>query len=158
LRYPRGTGTGVTLDDAKAPIEVGKAELVCGGQTPDDILIIAIGRTVEEAAEARHILKEEHDMTATVINARFVKPLDIDLIGSYAVRIPYIITVEENTLPGGFGSAVLEALSDANINGFKIKRLGIDDVFVDHGSQKLLRRLYGVDAAAIVDAALKLVA
>ena len=158
LRYPRGTGTGVPLDDKTAPIEVGKAELVCEGQTPDDLLIIAIGRTVEEALKARRILNDEHDLTAAVINARFVKPLDIDLIGSYAARTPYIITVEENTLPGGFGSAVMEALSDANISGFKIKRLGIEDVFVDHGPQKLLRRLYGVDAEAIVDAALKLTA
>ena len=158
LRYPRGTGTGVPLDDTTAPIEVGKAELVCEGQTPDDILIIAIGRTVEEALKARRILNEEHGLAAAVINARFVKPLDIDLIGSYAARIPYIVTVEENTLPGGFGSAVMEALLDANISGFKIKRLGITDVFVDHGPQKLLRRLYGVDADAIVDAALKLTA
>jgi 1-deoxy-D-xylulose-5-phosphate synthase len=158
LRYPRGTGTGVPLDDTTAPIEVGKAELVCEGQTPDDILIIAIGRTVEEALKARRILNEEHGLAAAVINARFVKPLDIDLIGSYAARIPYIVTVEENTLLGGFGSAVMEALLDANISGFKIKRLGITDVFVDHGPQKLLRRLYGVDADAIVDAALKLTA
>jgi 1-deoxy-D-xylulose-5-phosphate synthase len=158
LRYPRGTGTGVPFDDKTAPIEVGKAELVCEGQTPDDLLIIAIGRTVEEALKARRILNDEHDLTVAVINARFVKPLDIDLIGSYAARIPYIITVEENTLPGGFGSAVMEALSDANISGFKMKRLGIADVFVDHGPQKLLRRLYGVDADAIVDAALKLTA
>ena len=158
MRYPRGAGTGVPLDDKTAPIEVGKAELVCEGQTPDDLLIIAIGRTVEEALKARRILNDEHDLTAAVINARFVKPLDIDLIGSYAARSPYIITVEENTLPGGFGSAVMEALLDANISGFKIKRVGIDDVFVDHGPQKLLRRLYGVDADAIVDAALKLTA
>ncbi|MBC2736685.1 MAG: 1-deoxy-D-xylulose-5-phosphate synthase [Desulfobacteraceae bacterium] len=158
LRYPRGTGTGVPLDDKTAPIEVGKAELICEGQTPDDLLIIAIGRTVEEALKARRILNDEHDLTAAVINARFVKPLDIDLIGSYAARTPYIITVEENTLPGGFGSAVMEALSDANISGFKMKRLGIADVFVDHGPQKLLRRLHGVDAEAIVDAALKLTA
>jgi 1-deoxy-D-xylulose-5-phosphate synthase len=158
LRYPRGTGTGVPLDDTTAPIEVGKAEVVCEGQTPDDLLIIAIGRTVEEALKARRILNDAHGLTAAVINARFVKPLDIELIGSYAARIPYIITVEENTLPGGFGSAVMEALLDAHISGFKIKRLGIADVFVDHGPQKLLRRLYGVDADAIVDAALKLTA
>jgi len=158
LRYPRGIGTGVPLEDTTAPIEVGKAELVCEGQTPDDLLIIAIGRTVEEALKARRILNDEHGLTAAVINARFVKPLDIDLIGTYAARSPHVVTVEENTLPGGFGSAVMEALLDANISGFKIKRVGIDDVFVDHGPQKLLRRLYGVDADAIVDAALKLTA
>ena len=156
LRYPRGTGMGVHLDTPISPIDVGKAEIVCESQIPDDILIVAIGRTVEEALIARRMLKDEHNRTATVINARFVKPLDIDLIGAYAARIPYLLTVEENTLQGGFGSAVLEALIDAGISGFKMKRLGIDDVFVEHGPQKLLRRLYGVDADAIVAAALDL--
>jgi len=156
LRYPRGAGMGVHLDTPISPIDVGKAEIVCESQAPDDILIVAIGRTVEEALIARRMLKNEHNRTATVINARFVKPLDIDLIGAYAARIPYLLTVEENTLQGGFGSAVLEALIDAGISGFKMKRLGIDDVFVEHGPQKLLRRLYGVDADAIVAAALDL--
>jgi len=156
LRYPRGTGTGVQLDTPISPIEVGKAEIVCESQGPNDVLIVAIGRTVEEAVKARRILHDEHHITATVINARFVKPLDINLIATYAARTPYLLTVEENTLQGGFGSAVLEALTDAEISGFKIKRLGIDDVFVEHGPQKLLRHLYGIDADAIVDATIDL--
>lgn len=156
LRYPRGTGMGVHLDAPIAPIDVGKAEVICESQEKDDILIVAIGRTVEEAVKAHRILKDKHHVTATVINARFVKPLDIDLIAAYAARIPHILTVEENILQGGFGSAVLEALTDAEISGYKMKRLGINDVFVEHGPQKLLRHLYGVDADAIVDAALNL--
>ena len=147
---------GVHLDTPISPIDVGKAEVVCESQERDDILIIAIGRTVEEAVEAHRILKDKHHVTATIINARFVKPLDIDLIAAYAARIPYVLTVEENILQGGFGSAVLEALTDAEISGYKMKRLGINDVFVEHGPQKLLRHLYGVDADAIVDAALNL--
>jgi 1-deoxy-D-xylulose-5-phosphate synthase len=158
LRYPRGAGTGVHLETPIRPLKIGKAQIVCEGSKPDDLLIIAIGRTVGEATEAHRILEKDHKITATVINARFVKPLDTELMVSYAKRSPNILTIEENTLQGGFGSAVLEALIDAGLSGFKLKRLGIDDVFVEHGPQKLLRQLYGVDAQAIVDAALQLVA
>ncbi len=157
LRYPRGIGTGVALDESITPVALGKAEIAHENSEEARILIVAIGRTVEEALEARHILSEAHGITAKIINARFVKPLDVETIAHYAARIPNVITVEENTLPGGFGSAVLEALNDAGISGFKLKRLGIKDVFVEHGSQKRLRRLYGVDAQAIVAAALRLV-
>ena len=111
---------------------------------------------MEDAVKAHEILKNIHSVSAAVINARFVKPLDAELITRYAARIPYIVTVEENTLEGGFGSAVLETLAEAGINGFKIKRLGINDVFVEHGQQKLLRCLHGIDAEAIVKAAVDL--
>lgn len=157
LRYPRGIGTGVAMDDAITPVSVGKAEIAHESREKARILIVAIGRTVEEALEARRILEDAHGITTNVINARFAKPLDGETIAHYAARIPNVITVEENTLPGGFGSAVLEALNDEGISGFKLKRLGIKDVFVEHGSQKRLRRLYGVDSHAIVDAALRLV-
>ena len=156
LRYPRGCGTGVSLEHPIAAIEVGKAEIVCEGRGDDDLLIIAVGRTVEEAVRGRRTLKETHGLSAVVINARFVKPLDIELMAHYAKRIPAILTVEENTREGGFGSAVLEALTDAGLSGFRMKRLGIEDVFVEHGPQNLLRRIYGVDAEAIVETALQL--
>jgi len=156
LRYPRGCGTGVAFEQPLEPIEIGTAEIVCEGQTTDDILIIAIGRTVEEAVQASRTLQKSHAVSAAVVNARFVKPLDIELLTRYAARIPNILTVEENTREGGFGSAVLEALTDSGISGFKLQRLGIRDVFVTHGPQQLLRRLHGVDAKAIVDAALQM--
>jgi 1-deoxy-D-xylulose-5-phosphate synthase len=156
LRYPRGNGTGVPLDSDFEPLAVGKGEVLCEDPSADTILIIAIGRSVGEAVAASHVLKDTHGISAAVINARFVKPLDTELICRYAARIPFILTVEENTREGGFGSAVLESLSDACINGFKMKRLGIDDVFVEHGPQKLLRSIYGVDAEAIVQAAVDL--
>ena len=89
-------------------------------------------------------------------NCRFVKPLDVDLICSMAKRIPRVITVEENVLHGGFGSAVLEALNDANITNVRIERIGVADTFVDHGPQQLLRSLCGIDAPAIVTAAKRL--
>jgi 1-deoxy-D-xylulose-5-phosphate synthase len=156
LRYPRGYGTGVAPEQPLDPIEIGKAEVLCEGQIKDGIIIIAIGRAVEDALQACRTLKKSHAISATVINARFVKPLDIDLLTRYAARIPYILTVEENTLEGGFGSAVLEALADSGISGFKLQRLGIRDVFVEHGPQKHLRRIHGVDDQAIVEAALHL--
>ncbi len=156
LRYPRGSGTGVSLEQPIEPLEMGKAEVLCEGETTDDILIIAIGHTVGEAVRACQTLRESHAISATVINARFVKPVDSDLLTRYALRIPHILTVEENTREGGFGSAVLEALTDAGISGFKLQRLGIHDVFVEHGPQKLLRHIHGVDDKAIVDAALRL--
>jgi 1-deoxy-D-xylulose-5-phosphate synthase len=156
LRYPRGNGTGVPLEHPLKPLALGKAEVLCESQTADDILIIAIGRAVEEAVKAGHILKNEHAISAAVINARFVKPLDTELISNYATRIPCILTVEENTREGGFGSAVLEELADTDISGFRMKRLGIDDVFVEHGPPKLLRHMHGLDAEAIVKAAVDL--
>ena len=156
LRYPRGCGTGVPLEQPLEPVAMGKAEVLCEGQTTDDILIIAIGHAVGEAVRACQTLRQSHAVSATVINARFVKPLDTDLLSRYARRIPHILTVEENTREGGFGSAVLEALNDADLSGFKLQRLGIPDVFVEHGPQKLLRRINGVDDKAIVEAALRL--
>jgi 1-deoxy-D-xylulose-5-phosphate synthase len=91
-----------------------------------------------------------------VVNCRFVKPLDLDLLGTWAQKIPRIITVEENIRQGGFGSAVLEALNDAGVTGFQLERIGIADKFVEHGPQPILRAKYGVDAAAIVQSAKRL--
>ena len=152
LRYPRGAATGVPLDETITPLPLGKAEILQNG---DDILILAIGRSVIDALEASRVLKEK-GISATVVNCRFVKPLDVELISSLAARIPRVITAEENVLQGGFGSAVLEELNDAGVTGLRVERIGVADTFVEHGPQKLLRSLYGVDADAIVKAAHKL--
>jgi 1-deoxy-D-xylulose-5-phosphate synthase len=152
LRYPRGSGTGVTLDSNIVPLPIGKAEILTQG---DDLLILAIGRSVEDALLAAKELKDQHGINATVVNSRFVKPLDIDLITQLATRIPRIITVEENVLAGGFGSAVLEAINDADIEFCSIKRIGLPDKFIEHGPQKVLRKLYQIDMRAIVETALK---
>jgi 1-deoxy-D-xylulose-5-phosphate synthase len=82
--------------------------------------------------------------------------LDVDLICSLATKIPRIITIEENVRHGGFGSAVLEALSDEGVTGVQVERIGVADTFVEHGPQQLLRSLYGIDAPAIVKAAERL--
>lgn len=154
LRYPRGSGTGTILENPIRSLPIGKAETLKEG---DDVLILAIGRSVCEALDAHSQLTRE-GISATVVNCRFVKPLDIDLIGDWAKNVPRIITVEENIRQGGFGSAVLEALYDAGITGFQFERIGIEDQFVEHGPQTLLRSKYGVDAKAIVQSAKRLLA
>ena len=152
LRYPRGAATGAPLDEAIRPLPLGKAKILQNG---DDILILAIGRSVVDALEASRELKDK-GISATVVNCRFVKPLDREVISSLAAKIPRVITAEENALQGGFGSAVLEELNDAGVVGLRIERIGVADTFVEHGPQKLLRSLYGIDAAAIVNTAVRM--
>ena len=152
FRYPRGSGTGIELDMPILPIPIGKAEIVADGR---DVLLLAIGRSVHEAMAARKQL-DEIGISAKVVNCRFVKPIDADLICRLAKEIPRVITVEENVLQGGFGSAVLECLSDRNVTGCRVERIGIGDTFVPHGPQRKLRSLYHVDAVAIIETARKL--
>jgi 1-deoxy-D-xylulose-5-phosphate synthase len=133
-------------------LPLGKGEILQDGK---DVLILAIGRTVNDALRADASLRQ-HGIQATVVNCRFVKPLDHELIGDLARRIPRVITVEENVLEGGFGSAVLECLNNLEITGVTLRRIGLPDTFVEHGSQKILRSKYGIDAPAIVEAARKL--
>ena len=154
IRYPRGAGTGTIIEKDIRPLPIGKAELLKEGE---DVLILAIGRSVCEALDAHSELTELGISTA-VVNCRYVKPLDAELICSLAKKIPRIITVEENVRQGGFGSAVLEELNDSGITGFQLERVGIPDTFVEHGPQRLLRSKYGVDAEAIVEAAKSLMA
>jgi 1-deoxy-D-xylulose-5-phosphate synthase len=121
-----------------------------------DLAIIGIGSTVPAAMKAAEMLKKE-GISAAVINARFIKPLDGQLIIDIAKRTKKIITVEENVLAGGFGSAVLECLAGAGVKDVLVKRIGIDDEFVEHGAQKILREKYGLDEQGIYAAALELV-
>lgn len=149
LRYPRGAGCGVDVAQPIVPVPIGRGQLLAEGP---DLVILAIGNSVNQAMEACQKLAAE-GISATVVDAKFVKPLDMDLIAPLLQRIPRVLTVEENVRQGGFGSAVLEALNDMGINGITIRRLGIEDRFVEHGAQKLLRCLHHLDAPAIVDAA-----
>jgi len=149
LRYPRGIGVGVSIDEAYPVLPIGKAEILEEG---NDALILAIGRPVQDAVKACDALKKE-GFTTTLVNCRFVKPLDANLICSLAEKIRAVVTVEENVLQGGFGSAVLECLCNHGIlHQCRITRLGIPDVFVEHGPQQVLRAEYRIDAPAIVDA------
>ena len=152
IRYPRGTAVGVALESPVAALPVGKAELLKEG---DDVVILALGRCVSEGLKA-HARLAERGVRATVVNCRFVKPIDVDLIAGVARRVPRIITVEENVRQGGFGSAVLEALNDQGITHVAVERLGVPDIFVEHGAPDVLRAKYGLDADGIVKAAARL--
>jgi len=152
FRYPRGSATGCALDVDPAPVPLGRGKVLTDG---DDAVILAIGRCVSEALDA-HAQLQAQGVAATVVDARFVKPLDTTLLIDLVRRIPRLVTVEENVLQGGFGSAVLEALSDAGIRHVAVRRIGIPDTFVEHGALPLLRSKYGLDAAAIVRAVLHL--
>ena len=153
VRYPRGTGVGVKLDWQFSEIPIGRAELEREGE---DIAIIAIGHHVQTALLAAEQLEKEHEIKATVVNARFVKPLDSGMITDIAKRTGKLITIEENALAGGFGSAVLECLADAGITGVRVKRLGLPDRFVEQGSQENLRHEVGLDVPAVTGAAREL--
>jgi 1-deoxy-D-xylulose-5-phosphate synthase len=145
LRYPRGNGYGIPLDQEPVILPLGRGEVLIEG---DDLAIVAIGITVYPALEAAVLLKEK-GIRAAVVNARFVKPLDRELILSWARRTGHLVTVEENALQGGFGSAVLELLEEERVTGVKVKRLGIPDRFIEQGPQAQLRKDLGLDAAGI---------
>ena len=149
IRYPRGLAQGVMLDKQINPLKIGRSETLTQGE---DLLILAIGRGVVESMDAHRRLSNENIM-ATVVNCRFVKPLDIEAILALVKKVPRVITVEENVRMGGFGSSILEALMDAGASGCQVRRIGVDDTFVSQGTQKELRREYQVDADAIVKAA-----
>ena len=151
IRYPRGRGAGVPIDDLPVSLAIGKGEIVYDAENAN-LAIVAIGSTVYPAIAAAAKLKAE-GINARVINARFVKPLDEVLLCDTAKSVKSIITVEENVLMGGFGSAVLELFEEKGIHDVIVKRLGIKDKFVEHASQKELRRMYGIDEEGIMGAA-----
>lgn len=145
LRYPRGAGYGVEMDRELKQLPIGKGEILVEGS---DLTIVAVGSTVHPALEAAAQLKQR-GIFASVVNARFIKPLDSELILTQAKKTGCIVTVEENALLGGFGSAVLELISDAGITGVRVKRIGLPDAFIEQGTQSQLRANLGLDAAGI---------
>jgi 1-deoxy-D-xylulose-5-phosphate synthase len=153
LRYPRGEGWGVPLDGEPKALPIGKAELLHEGA---DVVIAAIGQTVVPSLRAAQDLAPL-GIHAAVVNARFVKPLDKELLGALLARAPRLITVEDHVTAGGFGSAVLESLADDGIGGIEIRRLGVPDRFISHGTQDELRKLCGFDKDGIAQAALQMV-
>lgn len=145
VRYPRGTGYGVPMDQEIKKLEIGKGEMIREG---GDVAIIAIGSTVVPSLEAAKRLAAD-GISAAVVNARFVKPLDEELIRQAAKPTGKIVTVEEHALLGGFGSAVLECLDAAGVMGIKSLRIGLPDSYIEHGSQSVLRKKYGLDIDGI---------
>jgi 1-deoxy-D-xylulose-5-phosphate synthase len=146
IRYPRSSGVGVDLDVTLHEIPIGKWEILKYGE---DVAILAIGNMVTPSLEAAQEL-EAKKIRATVINARFAKPLDSELLLDLASNIKCMVTVEENAISGGFGSAVVRLLQESEIHNIKVKNLGIPDEFVEQGTQAILRAKYGLDAKGIV--------
>ncbi len=154
IRYPRGPVADIPSADGDGTIPWGKAELLVDGK---DLLILSVGSAVAASLDAAAELRRK-GISAAVVNARFVKPLDAELVLPLAGRAGRVLTVEENVLAGGFGSAVMEMFEEHGAPAPQIRRLGIRDVFVEHGSQGELREMQGVNADAIVTAGLRMFA
>lgn len=142
IRYPRGIGPGAAPKPRPKALEIGKAEILQHG---DDVAIFGLGALVPLALDLGREL-ENREFSAAVINARFIKPLDREMLARYARRTSVIVTIEDHVLSGGFGSAVLEALSDMNLE-IPVVRIGWPDQFIEHGKVDQLRRKYGISVA-----------
>ncbi len=147
LRYPRGSGYGVPLmEEGWEPLPIGKGEILRNG---DDLLMVGYGSMVHTAMQAAEMLGE-HGIEATVINARFAKPLDTELILPLAQRIGRVVTLEEGCLVGGFGSGIAEALSDRGVL-VPVKRFGVPDQLVDHAKPDEAKADLGLTGAQIAE-------
>jgi 1-deoxy-D-xylulose-5-phosphate synthase len=151
MRYPRGNGIGVPMqnEDWEA-LPIGKAEVLREGK---DVLLLAYGSMVYPSLQVAELLNE-HGISATVVNARFAKPLDTELIVPLAQKIGKVVTVEEGCLMGGFGSAVLEALNDENVL-VPVYRIGVPDILVEHASPEQSFSSLGLSSGQICDRILK---
>ena len=145
LRYPRGNGVGVQMDPEMKTLPVGKGEVMRDG---GDVVIFAIGNEVWPSVHAAEALARE-GIEAAVINARFIKPLDEELVARYCTPGARVVTVEEGSLAGGFGSAVMEKVQELGIDGVRFHRIGIPDEYVHHGTQDVLRAQYDLHTEGI---------
>src|SRR5271168_1425531 len=146
VRYPRGTGPGATVKAHPVALPIGKAEIISDG---DDVAIFGLGALLPLAQQLAAELRQQ-GVSAAVINPRFVKPLDRDLIAEYARRVGVIVTLEDHVLMGGFGSAVLEALSDMQLEA-PVVRIGWPDRFIEHGKVDQLRAKYGISVEGAME-------
>ncbi|MDD3250601.1 MAG: 1-deoxy-D-xylulose-5-phosphate synthase, partial [Smithellaceae bacterium] len=146
IRYPRGKGIGVPLDSEISTLPLGKGEVLHNGT---DLAMVAVGSTVYPALQAARRLAAE-GIGVKVINARFIKPLDAELLLGTARSVKKIMTLEENVLDGGFGSAVLELFAQNDVTGVTVRRLGVRDEFVEHARQSELRAQLGLDEEGIL--------
>jgi 1-deoxy-D-xylulose-5-phosphate synthase len=149
LRYPRGEGEGVPLPSRPRTLEIGRGELLREGER---VALLGYGYGVQLALGAAALLADVHGVEPTVADARFAKPLDADLVEQLAADHDLLVTVEENVLAGGFGSAVLEHLADVDLlGGTRVLRIGLPDRYVTHGKPALLREEVGLTAEAVAD-------
>jgi len=149
IRYPRGKGEGVAMDGMLMALEVGRGEILVDGR---DLLLLPVGSMVYRACEAARQLREE-GIEVAVVNPRFIKPLDSALLCSMAQEIGRIVTIEENILAGGFGSAVIELFQERGFSHIKVLRIGIPDQFLAHGPQGVLREKCGLGLQGILEKA-----
>lgn len=147
MRYPRGNALGVPVRSEFQKIDIGKAETVRTGR---DVAILAIGNMTPNAIQAAELLSKE-GIEAEVVNMRFVKPLDGELLTSLAARFDSVVTVEDNSIRGGFGSGVLEFFAAHELTNVAVKVHGIPDQFIEHGTPAELHRLLKLDAAGIAE-------
>jgi 1-deoxy-D-xylulose-5-phosphate synthase len=148
VRYPRGVGPGKAVKDIPRAIPIGKAELLQHGEN-DRVAIFALGCMVPMACEIAGKLEGE-GVSAAVINARFAKPVDAEMVAFYARHVDVVLTLEDHVLAGGFGSAVLETVSSAGIDT-PVVRIGWPDRFIEHGKPDDLRAKYGISVAAALE-------
>ena len=146
IRIARGSAVGAELDAELQALPIGKGAVMREGR---DVTLFALGKPGAAALQAADTLAE-HGIACGVVNALFVKPLDVDLLLDAARNTGRIVTIEENVLAGGFGSAVLEALSDAGVEGVTVRRIGMPDSFVEHGTATDQRRQLQLDTGGIV--------
>jgi len=147
LRYPRGAGVGCKIDEELKLLPIGKAEVIREGA---DLTLLAVGSMVSSAEEVARVLAGQ-GIEATVVNARFIKPLDEELIIKYATLTGNVFTIEEHVLKNGFGSAILELLSSRGKKEVLVHRFGIPDYFVEHGSRSLLLEKCGLNVEQVVN-------
>ncbi len=152
VRYPRGAGMGVPVPADPGTVPWGKGELLADGR---DVLLVGIGATVSTCLLAARELRKA-GVSAAVVDARFVKPMDAGLILPLVRRIGRVITVEENVLAGGFGSAVLEMLDENDEHPHQFHRIGFADRFAEHGAPSEIREAFGVTAARVAEEALRI--
>ena len=147
IRIARGAAVGAPLDADLVELPIGKGRVVREG---GDVAVFGLGKSLHAALEAADLLAES-GISCAVVNPVFAKPLDTDLISEMALKVGRIVTVEENVLAGGFGSAVLEALADANLDNVQVLRIGMPDWFIEHGTADAQRRRLGLDPQGIAE-------
>jgi len=146
IRYPRGVGPGTAVKAHPVALELGKAEVIEDG---DDVAIFGLGALLPMAEELGAMLDQD-GYSAAVINPRFVKPLDRELLEAYARKVSAIVTFEDHVLMGGFGSAVIEALSEMH-SSVPVVRIGWPDKFIEHGKVEQLRARHGISVEAAME-------
>jgi 1-deoxy-D-xylulose-5-phosphate synthase len=145
IRYPRGST--VLLEPKPQPIRHGLSQTLMSG---GDVALLAVGPMVNQALEAARILRDTHKFDCTVVNIRWIKPLDIEMLKRVAESAQLIVTLEDGVITGGFGSAVSEAIQDIGKPNITVKRIGLPDSYVEHGTIPKLQELCGMDAKSVV--------